>query len=150
MSDASKMAPIDMDMSLDDIDDLPSFGAWPKIAAKLSYTWEEKDIGDHKAIEVKLTCIEVVELGETEDALNFPTPKPGDTTNLLFMRDNEYGLDNLKKFLTPIRDHFKTDGKVRSTLDAGKGAEILALVDRRQDKKDPSKHYNSIKQMAFT
>jgi hypothetical protein len=148
MSDAKQMVPFDLDMSLDDIDDLPSFNPWAKGGYVLTYDYAVKTVAGHEnTIEIKLTCLSVEEVGE-EDTIDYATPKPGDTTNILFMTDNEVGRGMLKNFLQPIREKFGTSGKTRETLDAGKGAQMLALVDRREDK-NSGKHYNSIKKMGF-
>ena len=118
-----------LDQNLDDIADLPEFKPFPAGAHRVTINFESKPIGTHPALVMKLTAIETLELS---DASATPVA-PGDTTDVSFMLDNEFGLGNMKLALAPLAAHFGTS-KASETTAAAQGAEVLVVTKVRQNK----------------
>lgn len=148
--DKNTIAPIDLDMSLDDIEDLPSFTSFPTGAyhVTLEKGFEEADIGEHKAITMPMTLVEVVELLPTN--LNIEgenPPKVGDIATIVFMLDNKVGIGKLKETMAPFRE-VTGASTVRGVCAGSKGMQALVVVQRTYDKvKD--RHYNNIKKIGL-
>jgi len=118
-----------LDISLDDIADLPEFKVFPAGAHRCTMKLEKKQIGTHPAWELKLTAIETVELADPAE-----TPLvTGTESSVAFMMDNEFGAGNLKKVITPIAQHFGI-GKMGELAEASNGTEVLAVTKQRQNK----------------
>ena len=149
---AGSINPIDLDASLDDIDDLPGFKALPTGAylVLLEKGFELKDVNKHPAFELAMTVKEVLEvlpdnLEEGEDE-----PKVGDIATQVFMRDNEYGMGMFKEVAKPIS---KATGasSVREIIEASKGLELIVAVKRKKGKKgtdNEDKNFMTITKIA--
>lgn len=143
-----------LDGTLDDIADMPEFKPFAAGAHKLSLQWDyTKKINDMPAIELKLTCIESVELTNPEDV----PPKAGDTTNVIFIlkkKDeqgkvvrNELAEGQWKKILAELAPAFpEANGNPRALMDGSKGFEVLGVTSIRENKKDKNniKQYTSL------
>lgn len=140
-NDAAVQANIDslLDQNLDDIADLPEFKPFPAGAHRATVAFESKAIGEHPALVMKLTAIETVELA---DPAGTPTAA-GDTTDVSFMLDNEFGLGKMKEVMKPLSAHFATV-KVSETTAAAQGAEVLVVTKVRENKKAPGTFYTDI------
>lgn len=137
----TELRDFDLDMTLDDIEDLPAF-AVPLSGAYVIRSdegFELKDINGKPAYSGNFTIKEAVEVTETpKEGEEFA--KVGDVMGLMFMRDNEFGRGNLKKFLLPVAA--KTGLKnVGALLGACKGTDFLVVIKRKASKDDPDKFF---------
>lgn len=125
--------------TLDDIADMPEFKPFPAGAHVCSIKIEQKKIGDAPAFEVGLTVVETQELANPEKD---EAPKMGDSTNVLYMMNNELGQGSFKKLLVAAAEHFgpKKNGELIADL---QGAEALVVTKVRM-KKDKTKSYTDI------
>lgn len=128
--------PIDLDASLDDIDDLPGFVALPTGAyvVVLAAGIEAKQVGDHPAFQAAMTLKSVEELLPDNLDEGEEPPKPDDIATQVFMRDNEFGMGNFKEFCKPIRAATGAT-TIKEIMEASKGLELLITVKRKQGKK---------------
>ena len=118
-----------LDISLDDIADLPEFKVFPAGAHRCTMVLEKKQIGTHPAWELKLTALETVELADPAE-----TPlEVGTESSVAFMMDNEFGAGNLKRVITPVAQHFGI-GKMGELAEASKGTEVMAVTKQRTNK----------------
>ena len=118
-----------LDLSLDDIADLPEFKVFPIGAHQCTISFEKKQIGTHPVVEMKLVAIATVKLAD-------PTETPleaGTESSVAFMLDNEYGMGNMKKVMTPLAQYFGLS-KVQEIIEASKGLEVLVVTKQRQNK----------------
>jgi hypothetical protein len=136
MSGKNAIEPIDLDADLDDIDDLPSFSAWPTGAyvVVLDKGIESKKVNDHPCLEVSFTLKEVAELNSEHLDEGEDPPKEGDISSILFMMDNAIGAGSFKEFAKPIAE-VAGSSKVRAIVETSKGLEMLIVVKRRKGKK---------------
>jgi hypothetical protein len=139
---------IDDDFILDEIADLPGFITPPTGAylCLLPKGIEEKSLKNKSGEEDKyydapLTIKEIVELNQGNLEEGEEPPKAGDMFNILFKRDNEYGMGNFKLFAKSIAEKFgcRTVGQIREN---SKGLEMLLILKRRNGK---DKNGNDIK-----
>lgn len=140
--------PINLDMSLDDIEDVPGFGVFPTGAylVDLVKGIERKEINKHDAAEVAMTLVEVAELKEDNLEDDEKPPKPGDICTLAFMLDNKFGADGLKKFCTPLGEKLGTK-VLKEIFHQAKGLRCLIVIRRTyNEKKD--QHYAKMKKLA--
>ena len=131
--------------TLDDIEDLPQFKAFPTGLYVCILTLEQKKIGDHPAIEAKFKLVDVKELSDKSAT----PPNVGDTTNIAYMLDNKYGAGNLKVLLTAAAEKFgkKTNKDLISDC---QNAEVTVIFDVRSGKGDKSdQEYQQLKEIAF-
>jgi hypothetical protein len=120
---------VNLDISLDDIADLPEFLVFPAGAYRCTIAFEKKQIGTHPAVELKLTMLEVVELADPTDT----PPEVGTESSVAYMLDNEFGQGNMKKVMVPLAQHF-SESNVSKLIEAVKGAECLVVTKQRQNK----------------
>ena len=134
-----------LDITLDDLEDLPSFQPFPVGAHKVSASFGMKDIKGKQAVTLDFTLIETIELADTTvDADDFP--KAGDTSNTMFMLDNEYGRGNLKKCALPFGAALELSS-IRDIIEGVKEVECIVLTGLRKDKTDPDKFYLDVKEI---
>ena len=118
-----------LDVSLDDIADLPEFMVFPAGAHRCTIAFEKKMIGTHPAVELKLTALETVELTDPSE-----TPlEAGTESSVAYMLDNEFGQGNMKKVMKPLAEHFGIT-QVSQLMEAAKGTECLVVTKKRQNK----------------
>lgn len=144
--DDNKINPIDLDMSLDDIEDMPGFLTPPTGAYVCEWReCEQKDVNDHPAFEVKFKIAEVHEVtGDLEDGE--ASPKVGDEFNLLYMADNKFGAGQFKELCKPIGVRLGTSNLGQIVAQA-KGMQLLLVISRKYDKKK-DKNFSKIKKVA--
>lgn len=139
------------DMSLDDIEDMPTFECWPTGAYKvmLSEGIKEEDINEHPSYKIPLTLLAEPDL-EDDTIDQAERPKVGDELELLFMRDNKFGAASFKKLAVPIAKSLGV-GKVGEVVEGSKGVELTILLLKQQAKKkkgapagEPPKFYPKI------
>jgi hypothetical protein len=131
-----------LDITLDDLEDLPSFEPFPAGAHQVLASFATKDINGKAAVELSLKLVETVEL---DDSTAKP-PKAGDVSSTMFMLDNEYGRGNLKKCAAPFGEalQFST---IREIVEGVKEVECVVLTSVRVDKNDPDKKYLQVKEI---
>lgn len=140
MSDTD-VANFDLDSgTLDDIDDLPGFGAFPTGAytVVLEKGIEFKKINEHPAMQIQMTLknadeVDPKNLDEGEDI-----PKPGDMATVAFLMDNEIGAGFYKNFAGPIYKHLGVKSH-KEAIEQSKGMELVVALKRihgKGDKKD--------------
>jgi hypothetical protein len=141
-------SPISMDMSLDDIEDLPGFVVFPSGAyhVVLENGMAQKDINNHKALEAPLKLVEVLEisepLGEGEEQ-----PKAGDVCTISFMLDNKFGVGKMKEFISPIAKKLGLS-TVGDVVNQSKGLHMMIVIKRTYDK-DKDRHYANFKKVEL-
>lgn len=131
-----------LDATLDDLEDLPSFQPFAPGVHRVFATFEQKDINKKPAIELIFVMVETVELADPEDE----PPKAGDTSNTMFMLDNEYGRGNLKKCTAPFSAALNLS-TIRDVVEQVKNVECLIVSSIRVDKNDPDKKYLNVKEI---
>lgn len=136
MVDGTEKIVVNLDSSLDDIDDLPQF----VVPLSGAYTmtvdgWESKTIKDHPAISVDFTIVEVHEVTDTPE-VGDSVPKAGDKFNIPYMLDNKVGAGLWKSdLLVPVATHFGLTGATKTEImNAVKGATALVIMKRTYSK----------------
>ncbi len=133
-----------LDVTLDDLDDLPSFEPYPSGAHRVTASFELKDINGKPAAELKFTLLETLELADPQAT----APKPGDTCNTMFMLRNEFGLGNFKKTSAPFAEALGLTS-IRDILEGVKEVECVIITGIRVDKNDTSKRYLQVKELSL-
>lgn len=133
-----------LDVTLDDIDDLPDNSPFPAGSHYCKASFAQKEINKKPAIELSLELIETVELANPEDT----PPKPKDTCSSLYFLDNEYGLGNFKKAASPFATHFGISS-LREIVEAVKDIECVVTSSLKSDKTDKTKVYLQIKDIKI-
>ena len=148
-TDENKIATVNDDFLLDDIEDMPGFVVFPSGAyhVRLDKGIEKKEINDKNFYDIPMTVVEVAEISEKLAEHESP-PKIGDIGNLLFARENKFGMGSFKSFVKPIAEKFncKTVGEL---LDNSKGLELLIVVKRRYNKDKDSYNMNAVKSVVI-
>lgn len=147
MADAKgKMQEIDLDMSLDDIADLPAFLTPPSGAYHvMQVSYERKEVGDHPAMGIKFKIMSVLEMtGDLEDEEK--PPEAGQEFDMLFMLDNEFGVGILKEYLKPIKEK-SGQTSVAQLLEAGNNMNLLLVLSRTFNKKQ-DRNFTKIKKVS--
>lgn len=113
------------DADLDDIEDLASFDVWHSgsVMAKI-IQFDKKEINNHIAWAWKLEFLEALEWTEQPKA-GEEYAKAEDTMDISFMMDNAVGAGFMKKFLTPLSEGLKLEGKAIDRAKATVGATII-------------------------
>lgn len=133
-----------LDMQLDDLADLPEFRPYPPGAHRCTLNFESKKVGTHPAIVVKLTCIETLELADTNES---PLDK-GATATVAYLLDNEYGQGALKKVAMQLKAAFPGASSLGDIIKEAEGCEAVVVTKLRKDKNDATKFYTDIVELA--
>jgi hypothetical protein len=88
-----------LDMTLDDLADVPSYEPFPNGAYRVTCKLTQKEVGNHPCFEAMFAVVEVHELSNPEED---SAPAPGSEASVLYMMDNEFGQSNFKKFASPL------------------------------------------------
>lgn len=129
-----------LDGTLDDIEDLPSYIAWPTGAYRvlLKEGFKQKIINDKPAYTLKLVNLEVLEIANAAEAGE--APKEQDETEVKFGLDTETGRGFFKEAIKPFIEFLQLSatqpGAVRAAVDASKGVEAVVIMKRRAVTKD--------------
>ena len=133
-----------LDMTLDDLADMPEFSVPPAGAYMATILGiEKKEINEHPSWEVKFRIDEVVELSD-------PTatpPAPKAETSTAFMMDNEMGQGSFKEFMKPLAAHLGTTS-ISAVVEGAKGLQIVLVTTVRQNK-DKTASYLGIKAVSI-
>lgn len=136
MSEEKKPYVLSDNATLDDIDDLPEFKAWPTGAYIVTLTegFEAKVINEHPARELKMELKEVQEIKPEDLNEGEEQPKPGDVCSTLFLLDNETGAGFLKAAAKPLAEFLGTKS-LSEIFTKTKGMVCLVML-KREYKKD--------------
>ena len=118
-----------LDVSLDDIADLPEFLVFPAGGHRVTINFEAKKINEHPAVEVTLKLLETLELSDPSET----PPEVGAESSVAYMMDNEFGQGNFKKLLAPLCAHHGINN-VAQVVAASQGMEVLVVTKKRQNK----------------
>lgn len=131
-----------LDGTLDDIEDLPQFLAFPSGAYIIHVPdgLVEKQIGTHPALDMKVICKEIKELSNAEDSA---LVKVGDQGNIAFMLDNETGRGFAKIVLKAIGEKTGTKNN-REIIANSKGIDALLVCKKTRDDKKQRDYMNLV------
>lgn len=129
-----------LDMSIDDIDDLPGFECPVNGIYTLKLSTSVKLVNDKDAVEASF---EVIECNEQNDPAEEAT-KPGTKFSSLYFLDNEISQGKMKELMLPIAQHFGERNMLKLITDTCKDLIVVAKVKRRADKKDSEKFYPDV------
>lgn len=133
-----------LDMTLDDLEDLPTFEPYPAGAHKVLVSMELKTINDKKNVEVLLKLVETMELAEaTKDV----ALEAGAETSLLCGLGNEWGRGEFKNIATPIGTALGISNN-RELIAACNDIECIVVTYLQQDKNDKTKFRTKIKELV--
>ena len=135
-----------LDATLDDIKDLPTFSPFPRGAHRVLATFGTKEINGAGCVTLDFKMIETIEYANPQDAETSPT-KEGDTSNTMFMLDNEYGAGNFKRCAAPFAEMVGSS-QLRAIVEGVVDVECVVLTSLRQDKNDKDKYYLDVKEIA--
>ena len=123
-----------LDMTLDDLEDMPTFEPYPAGAHRALMTLDTKVINDVQAVEAKFKLIETIELAEPlKDGV-----KPlveGAETSVLCQLNNEWGRGTLKLLATPIGQHLGLSTN-REVVEECNDIEVIIVSTVQIGKKD--------------
>jgi hypothetical protein len=131
-----------LDATLDDLKDLPSFTPYAAGAHKVLASFAMDKVNGKDVIKLNFVYLELVELEDPEAEV----PKEGDTSNVMFMLDNEFGLGNFKKCAAPFAEALGLTS-LRDIVEGVKDVEVLIVSNQRVNKKDPSQVYMNVKEI---
>lgn len=134
---ANKINAVDLDASLDDMDDLPGFASFPTGAyiVILEKGFEQKLVNNEPTMEMGMTIKEIMECDESKLDEGEALPKPGDQGGVLFQLTNAIGAGLFKEAAKPIRAATGAN-TVREIMEASKGLELLVTIKRQPGKGD--------------
>ena len=133
-----------LDMTLDDLEDLPTFSPYPAGAHRALVTMAVKEINGKQNVEVLLKAVETLELA---DATKDEPLKAGDETSLLCGLSNEWGRGELKKLATPIGVALGIAG-IRDVIEQCNDIECVVVTYQQQDKNDKTLFRTKVKELA--
>jgi hypothetical protein len=135
-----------LDSTLDDLADLPEFKNFPAGSHSALATMEKKVINDHPCVEITFVLKETLELSDPETSEE-DLCKAGDSANVLFMLDNEYGQGNFKKVATVFGTAMGT-AKLSEIVEQVKNIDVVVTTSLKADKKDKEKVRMNIVELA--
>ena len=133
-----------LDATLDDLEDLPSFAAFPPGAWKVNATLESKEINSKPAIELSLTMVEVVACDSVEEE---KLPKAGDKASTLYFLDNEFGRGAFKAVAASFKDYAESSS-LREIVEAVTDVECITITSFSKNKNDPDAPYMNVKEIS--
>lgn len=131
-----------LDGSLDDIEDLPQFLAFPTGAyiVHLPNGLETKKIKEHPALTMKVVCKEIKELANPQEAA---LVKVNDQGDIAFMMDNKTGAGFAKMVLKAIGERINSKNN-REIVAASKGIDALLVVKKTVDANTKREYMNLV------
>lgn len=131
-----------LDMTLDDLEDLPSFAPFPIGAHRVLASFNTKDINGSPSVTLDFKMIENIEMANSQDEV----PKEGDTSNTMYRLGNKYAEGNLKKVAAPF---MKALGftKIGELIEGANDIECIIITGLRPDKNDKDKFYLDVKEV---
>lgn len=141
MSDEMKSIEDLMDLSLDDLKDLPPFEVPPVGHYKLRLSLAWKEVNDKQCIEAQFEVVETLELTDT----SAQPCAAGTKFSTLFQLANEFGQGAFKELVKPLMEGLGLGGKkVSEIVKEVQNVEIAATVKHRKDKNDKEKVYANV------
>ena len=131
-----------LDVSLDDIADLPEFLVYPAGAYRVTINFDAKKINEHPSVETKLKMLEVLELSDPSAT----PPEVGAESSVAYMMDNEFGQGNFKKLVKPLCEHHGITN-LAQVIAASQGMEVMVVTKQRMNK-DKTQTYLDIVSLA--
>lgn len=132
-----------LDMSIDDIDDLPGFEVPVNGVYSLKFWTQVKIVNNKDCVEQNF---EVIECLEQNDAGETAT-KVGVKFSMLAQLGNEIAEGKMKAIMLPIAAHFGERNMLKlitDTCSQASGVIITAKVKRRADKEDKDRFYADV------
>ena len=133
-------------LSLDDIPDLPEFGAWPAgtyiATANLERKMIKMQAGETPCVELTLKMNAVQAIDPAESA-----PVEGSETSILYNLQNEFGLGSFKKLAKPVVGYFGCAGNIGAVVEAVQDIPCVVTLTAKKDKKDTLR--NNIAEIVF-
>lgn len=119
-------------LNIDDIEDVPGFGAWPAgtYTAKLTLTKKEVKFKDGPA-----PCVEASFKLVVTNELQDPTqsePVVDSVTSTLMNLENKYGLANFKGIGQKVVAYFGCAGNVSSVVDACQEVDCVVTLSAKE------------------
>jgi len=133
-----------LDLTLDDIADLPSYRPFAAGAHQVLVTMESKEVANKPSIEAKFKLIATMELAD-ENLAEEDKPKEGDEANTLFFLDNEIGLGKFKAFANNFAE-FAGTRNLKEIVEAVTEVECVLMNGVKADKNDKTKFYLDVKE----
>jgi len=139
-----------LDDTIDNLADLEAFEPLPEGSYRLANSWETKEINGKPAVIQKLTVLEVLELASSTAT----PPEAGKSCDIAYIltRDdgepNTVGQGQFKEQMTFFKEYVGGE-KPREIMENSEGAEIIATLKVRANKKDPDQKFNSIKAVVW-
>ena len=151
-----------LDATLEDLADLKKFEPLPVGAYKFGVSWSYPENDEFKIVQFDLTVMECLEVpGVAEENL----PAAGKKASF-YMRiqrkdgqpmlwgdgtPNDQDQGRLKEILKALAPVFNPDGtlSIREMIEASEGAEVIAALKIRVNKKDPDMKFNEIKTLVL-
>lgn len=118
-----------LELSLDDLADMPEFKVFPAGAHNCTMKLESKDINGHPAVELKLKHSGEGELSDPNEVM----PAAGTEGSVAFMLDNQYGQGEFKEVLKPLAAHYGLS-KFGEIKEASENADVVVVTKVRPNK----------------
>lgn len=157
MADEADFQEISLDTTLDDIEDLPSFGIFPSgayhIVLDKGLEWKKMNEGKDNAFNAITVNMRLVEVAEVDPKMldkGEELPKVGDVASLLFNLSNKWGAGELKVFSAPIATQFfpgQEKVPLRGILENSVGLNLVVVLQRTFDK-EKQRHYQKCVKVA--
>jgi hypothetical protein len=131
-----------LDMSIDDIEDLPGFECPQNGVYVLKFSTAVKVVkmksGEQDCVEANFEVLECLEQNDPE----VDSTKIGTKFSMLFQLGNNVAISKMKELLIPFAEHFNERDLQKLVVDVLKSDTVItASVKRRQDKDDEDKFY---------
>ena len=123
-----------LDMTLDDLEDMPTFEPYPAGAHRALVTLETKVVNDVQAVEAKFKLMENLELAEPlKDGVK--PLEEGAETSVLCQLNNEWGRGTLKMIATPIGQMLGI-ASIKDVIEECNDIEVIIVSTVQIGKKD--------------
>lgn len=132
-----------LDGTLDDLADLPEFKPFPPGTYRVRVALEQKVVNRHPGFELKMSCLETIELSNGSDT---PPAEKAECT-VLYLLDNEIGQGQFKKLLNVAAGHFGAKPN-RELIGDMQNTECLVVVKNRMNK-DKTQTYTDIVELQI-
>ena len=133
-----------LDVTLDDIADLPEYKNFPAGAHVVKATLSLEEIGDAKKPAIKLAMVHV----ETLDIDPQDTPpNPGDSCSILYFLDNELGQGAFKRAAAVFVEALDLGSSIRAIIEGVKDVECAVVTGLKKDKNDKDKIWLTVKEI---
>lgn len=151
-----------LDGTLDDLADLKKFEPLPVGSYRMGIKWDFPDHEEYKIVELQLTNLECLEVpGVSEESL--PEVGKKATFQMRIQRldgepmvwddgtPNDQDQGRLKEVLLALAPVFNPDGTLtnKQMIEASEGAEVIAMLKIRVNKRDKDMKFNQIKAIAL-